>query len=240
MKRRLIWVFLLVVPLGIVATLPASLFLPNEEGAVEFQQVTGTIWSGQARLKLPQQSPLPVSWRWGGGLTWDWSIASRDLAIEGQWRPSNRDRLENISGEVNIQYLDVAKWLVVIWPEGQLILDVSYVEFEPGIALAASGQLLWQKARLAGLVNESLGDLIIDLRPHETLAGHTIADIQSNSRGAVRVSGELSSNSDRYQALIKLQPSAERLDLLPYLLPLGRFSDGAIRIERSGQLGVFQ
>lgn len=240
MKRRLIWVFLLVVPLGVVATLPASVFLSSEEGAVRFQQVTGTIWSGQARLKLPQQSALPISWKWGGGLVWNWSIVSRDLAIEGQWRLSNRDRLESITGQINIQYLDVAQWLVVIWPEGQLVLDVSYVEFEPGISLAASGQVLWQQARLAGLVNESLGDLSIDLRPHETLPGHTVADIRSNSQGAVRVSGELSSNSDRYQALIQLQPNAERLDLLPYLLPLGRFSNGAITIERSGQLGVFE
>lgn len=240
MKRRLIWVLLLAVPLGVLATLPASMFLSTDEGGIQFQQVSGTVWSGEARLKLPQQSPLPVSWTWGGGLGWHWSIESRDLAIRGEWRLSNRDRLENITGQVDIQYLDIAQWLVVIWPEGQLIFDVSYIEFEPQVSLAALGQVVWRQARLAGLVNESLGDLTVDLRPHETLVGHTIADIQSNTRGAVRVSGELSSNGDRYQAAILLRPSPERMDLLPYLLPLGRFGEGAIKIERSGQLGVFE
>lgn len=240
MKRRLIWVLLLAVPLGVLATLPASMFLSTDEGGIQFQQVSGTVWSGEARLKLPQQSPLPVSWTWSGGLGWHWSIESRDLAIRGEWRLSNRDRLENITGQVDIQYLDIAQWLVVIWPEGQLIFDVSYIEFEPQVSLAAFGQVVWRQARLAGLVNESLGDLTVDLRPHETLVGHTIADIQSNTRGAVRVSGELSSNGDRYQAAILLRPSPERMDLLPYLLPLGRFGEGAIKIERSGQLGVFE
>ncbi len=240
MKRRLIWVVLLAVPLGILVTLPASLFLPTDEGSVQFQQVTGTVWSGQARLKLPQQSPLPVSWSWGGGLGWRWSIENQDIQVQGEWRLSNRDRLENITGQIDIQYLDIAQWLVVIWPEGELILDIAYIEFEPMVSLASEGQILWRQARLAGLVNEALGDLTIALRPDEALAGHTLADIQSNRSGAVRVSGELSSNGDRYQAAIRLRPSPERLDLLPYLLPLGRFSEGAIKIERSGQLGVFE
>ncbi len=240
MKRRLIWVLVLAVPLGILVTLPASLFLSTDEGSVQFQQVTGTVWSGKAQLKLPQQSPLPVSWRWGGGLGWHWSIESRELAMRGEWRLSNRDRVENITGQIDIQYLDIAQWLVVIWPEGQLMVDISYIEFEPGVSLAAFGEVVWQQARLAGLVNEPLGDLSVALRPHETLVGHTIADIQSNRSGAVRISGELSSNSDRYQATIRLRPSPERMDLLPYLLPLGRFSEGAIKIERSGQLGVFE
>lgn len=240
MKRRLIWILLLAVPLGILVTLPASLFLSTQEGGVQFQQVSGTVWSGEARLKRPQQSPLPVSWRWGGGFGWDWSIESRDLAIQGQWRLFNRNRLENITGQIGVQYLDIAQWLVVIWPEGEMIVDVSYIEFEPGVSLAAFGEVVWQQARLAGLVNEPLGDLRVNLRPHANLVGYTTADIQSNRSGAVRVSGELSSNSDRYEATIRLRPSPERLDLLPYLLPLGRFSEGAIKIERSGQLGVFE
>lgn len=240
-KKGLI-LLVVALPMWVLVTLPASLVLSDESAGLRFDQIQGTVWSGQARLVLPAQSPIPLQWRWTGGLAWSWSLRSESLQVNGQWRVTKRHRLSDISGRVDIQKLDIASWLVVIWPKGQMSLDVAFVEWSGELPrqLLAEGVLVWQEAALEGLVNESLGDINILLSPSDEVLGQTQAVIASNAQGAVRISGKITSDGDRYLAELLLAPEPGRDRLLRYLAPLGRLQDGAIKIERSGQWGVFQ
>ena len=242
MLKKILILLALALPIWVVVTLPASLVLSDEASGLRFDQVQGTVWSGQGRLVLPAQSPIPIQWRWSGGTAWHWSLASEGLVLQGQWRVTDRKRLENITGRVDIQTLDVASWLVVIWPKGQMSVDVAFVEWSDELPrqLLAEGELVWQDAALEGLVNESLGDISVFLSPSEEAFGQTQAVISSNAEGAVRISGKITSDGDRYRANLSLAPEPGRDRLLRYLAPLGYVQDGAIKIERSGQLGVFQ
>jgi len=242
MYKKLWIVFALAVAAWMLAGLPASLFLKSDDTGIAFEQVQGTVWSGTARLRLPAQSPLPVQWRWDKGLSWRWSLRSDQLTIQGMWQVNKPNRLHAIEGQINIRYLDASQWLVVIWPEGNLLLDIAYVEWSeaPQNSLLASGEVVWQQAKLAGLVNESLGDITIELSPSQEQMGHTLATIASTRQGVLDVSGDVLSDGQRYRAAVRLTPDGNRSRLLRYLQPLGRLEDGAITIERSGQLGVFQ
>lgn len=242
MVKKVLIFLAVALPMWLLVTLPASLVLSDKSAGLQLDQIQGTVWSGQARLVLPAQSPIPLQWRWTGGLAWDWALRSEGLQINGQWRITKRHRLSDITGWVDIQKLDIASWLVVIWPKGQMSLDVDFVEWSSELPrqLLAEGLLVWQQAALEGLVNESLGDIRISLSPSDEVFGQTRAVISSNAEGAVRISGNITSDGDRYLAELFLAPEPGRDRLLRYLAPLGRLQDGAIRIERSGQWGVFQ
>ena len=239
MARRFVWLLAVLVPLGVLATLPASLFLGGSQDGFSFERVEGRVWAGQALIELPNQAPLPVSWRWSGGVVWDWLVASDAINLEGQWRLSDRSTLSEIRGEVDVQALDAARWLVVTWPQGVLDVDIPKVHWTRPDTLVATGQVTWQAASLAGLVNESLGDVAVSLRPSESAPGHTEIRIQTLDAGAVMVAGDVLTNGDRYQANITLTPDPSRSDVLRFFQSLGRSRDGTVVIERSGQLGVF-
>lgn len=229
----------LAIPIGIVITLPASFVLPKATDGLHFQRIEGTVWSGQAQLKLPKQSPLPIEWHWSGGLTWTWAIESEPLVMAGLWRLSDRDRLEQIKGHVDIQYLDIAQWLVFVYPVGQLEIDVDQLAWEVNTSLEIEGRLDWRSAQLRGLINESLGDISVEMMPSVSTPGETEFVIESTAQGAVGLSGWASTNGDSYRTTLILTPNNERAELLRLLSPLGRRENRGIRIERSGRLGVF-
>lgn len=242
MIRKFIPWLVVVVLVWAVLTLPASLFLEQDDSGLVFNRVEGTIWSGEARVLLPSQGALPVAWAWDGGLNWHWSVRSEALALQGRWRLTDRQRLTHITGHVAISALDVAHWLVVIWPEGQLRFDGISVRWTPSpdASLEAEGEIVWENARLAGLVNEGLGDITILLAPSDERSGQTRVDIASSAQGAVSITGEIITDGREYHASLWLKPNDDRSELWRYLSPLGQRRDGAIRIERSGYVGVWQ
>ena len=239
MLKRLLILMALVVPMGVLATLPASVVLPQAADGLHFQSVEGTIWSGRAKLAFPKQAPLPMRWEWSGGLIWSWAVESDEISVQGQWRLGQRDRLEHIEGTVDIEYLDIAQWLVVIWPVGQMEVNIDHLTWEANSFLHIHGELYWPQAKLRGLVNEDLGDITITMSPSEQQWDETDFVVRSSADGIVGISGGVSTNGDRYRASLVLKPRADRRELLRLLAPFGRQGDGGVRIERSGKLGVF-
>ncbi len=239
MTKRWVWWLIALVPVMGVVTLPASPFLRANYGAVSIERVDGRVWAGEAVVDWPGQSPLPLSWRWSGGLEWAWWVRSEDINIEGRWRLTDRSALQGIRGRVNVQALDMAQWLVVTWPQGALEIDVERVAWSQPDGLWATGQVKWEEASLAGLVNESLGDVVADLSPSTQHAGHTQVEIRSSASGAVAVQGDVLTNGDQYRATITLAPDPSRPDIARFFQSLGSQRDGQVVIERAGQWGVF-
>ncbi len=239
MPKRLLIVFVILVALGIVATLPARLVLPSATTGFQFQNIEGTIWSGQAQLRLPQQAPLPMTWQWSGGFIWHWSVDSADLSLDGQWRISDRHSVSKVSGQLDVDYLDIAQWLVVIWPVGQIDVAIETIRWQAPDWLEIQGRLVWGSAAIEGLVNESLGDIEVVMVPSASSPGFTEFVIASSASPALSVSGEALTNGDRYEVRLVLTPDENRRELLRYLSVLGQRGDGAITLTRSGQWGIF-
>ena len=239
MPKRLLVVFVILVMLGIVATLPARLVLPSATTGFQFQNIEGTIWSGQAQLSLPQQTPLPMTWQWSGGTVWHWSIDSPDLSLDGQWQISDRHSVSKVSGKLDVDYLDIAQWLVVIWPVGQIDVAIESIRWQAPQSLEIEGRLFWAAAAIEGLVNESLGDIEVVMVPSASSPGFTEFLIESSSSPVLAVSGEALTNGDRYEVRLILTPDESRRELLRYLSVLGQRGDGAITLTRSGQWGIF-
>ena len=244
MNKRWVWLLVVLVP-GIVlatvlTTLPASLFLGGEHKGLPLERIEGRVWAGQAVLDWPGQAPVALRWRWSGGLTWDWFVEADAIDLHGQWRLNDRSAVNGVEGQVDVQALDIAQWLVVTWPQGVLDVDIDYAHWNRPDRLIATGQVTWQQAGLAGLVNESLGDVVVVLKPSEAEVGHTDIQIRSQSGGAVSVSGDVLTNGDRFEAKITLTPDPARPDVARFFQSLGPNRDGAVVIERSGSLGLFQ
>lgn len=220
--KKLALVLALVVLL-LVATLPARLIAAWVDLPPGVSQVQGYWWSGQAWWQQPEQAPLPIRWQWQFGRQWRWQADDGVSRLEGLYRPGAIQRLNEVSGQLSLERVDLAAWLPGVRANGWLALDLATLAWSGEELAGLSGQLIWEEAALTGLVETSLGRIALSF---ESDGSPLAAGIRSLEPAPIAVSGELSIDRDRYRLDVRLAPDPARPDLIRQLEYLAE-PDGA-------------
>jgi len=243
--RKLLIAALIVLPLLVILTLPSGLVIPRFDPPPAIGNYGGTIWSGQARWRQAGQVPMALEWRWAWGRQWNWLAFDSESRIEGQWRPGQGINLSDVRGRLAIERLDLEAWLPLSPPQGFVSLTLDSVELIEGEVPKVQGTAIWEAARLAGVVQESLGRIEIEFdAPGENDSSDNqperqIARFRSLSDAPVTVRGTIALGVNRYDVDLWLRASPDRPDLAGQLGALGeRQPDGQIRIRLTGSLGL--
>ncbi|MEN1728132.1 MAG: type II secretion system protein N [Pseudomonadota bacterium] len=237
--RKLIIAALLALLILIILTLPAGLIIPRFDPPAALGQYSGTIWSGQARWRQAGQVPMALTWRWGWGRHWNWEAFDSESRLQGRWQPGEGVNLNGIGGRLALARMDMAAWMPLAPPQGFLSLALDQVRWSEGQMPNVQGLAIWEDARLAGVVQESLGRIEVRFEPE---AGRTVARVRSLSVAPVTVQGTIvlgaADVADRYRIDLWLRAAADRPDLAAQLGTLGqRQVDGQVRLQLEGRLG---
>lgn len=238
--RKLLLVALVVLPVLVILTLPSGLVIPRFDPPAALGQYGGTVWSGHARWRQAGQVPMALNWAWSWPWRWHWEAADGSSRILGQWRPGPGIRLDQVEGRLAIERLDLAAWLPLSPPQGEISLNLESVQIVSGEAPNVRGEAIWEDARLAGVVQEDLGRIQVRFDPPQPgQAEVQIARVESLTMAPVVVQGRIEFGADTYHVDLWLQASADRPDLAAQLGSLGeRQPDGRVRIRLQGQLGL--
>lgn len=238
--RRLFLLALLVLPVIVLLTLPAGLVIPRFDPPAALGQYGGTVWSGHARWRQAGQVPMTLSWNWSWPWRWHWEAADGVSRIQGQWRPGQGVDLSQVAGRLAIERLDLAAWLPLSPPQGVLRLELASVRIPEAGAPRIEGVAVWENARLAGVVQEDLGQIQVRFEPpRASPEERQTARIQSLTTAAVVVQGSIEFGARTYGVDLWLQASPDRPDLAGQLGSLGeRQPDGRVRIRLQGALGL--
>lgn len=238
--RRLLLVALLVLPVLVILTLPSGLIIPRFDPPAALGQYGGTVWSGHARWRQAGHVPMTLTWNWTWPWRWRWEAADSSSRIEGLWRPGQGVDLRQVRGRLAIDRLDLAAWLPLSPPQGTIRLDLSTVRIVPERAPQVQGVAIWEDARLAGVVQEDLGQIQLRFDPQEPgQADRQIARVETLTAAAVLVQGSIEFAARTYDVDLWLQASPDRPGLAAQLGSLGeRQPDGRVRIRLQGRLGL--
>lgn len=239
MGRR-IWVLpVLLIPVLIVVSFPASVVAPRLDLPSSLTQVHGSIWSGGASWQQPGWQPLNLSWRWRGGRNWHWQAVGGTTRLEGLWRMGQATALPSLQGQLNIDRLDLIHWLGVAKPTGTLELALSDVELSGRGALQADGRAVWRQAALVGAVQESLGDIEIVVQDRPSAGEGLELAVRSLTPASVQVRGGIVLDQNRYHVDVWLRAASDRSDLTSALANIGELQpDGQVRVRASGGMGL--
>ncbi len=220
----------------LLITLPATLVLQAVDVSDRLVRPEGTLWSGQARWQQPGQPPLPIEWRWAGGRNWHWRASDGSTDLQGLWRPGRTLQLPTVQGQLAMDRLDLAHWLRVSRPLGVLELALEQVELAQGKAPQAKGEVVWREAGLAGAIQESLGQIRLQLHP----AGMELRmEVQSLAPAAIRIHGHIVMDAQHYDLDLWLSSDPARPELQLALLDLGQAEpDGQVRWRLRGATGL--
>lgn len=220
---------------ALILSLPASLMLQVFNAPEPLQRAEGTVWSGQARWMQPGQQPLPVQWRWRGGLLWEWQASDGATALEGLWRPASDLSLPEVRGQLAMERVDLGQWLRVSRPLGVMELALTEVKLAESQVPRAAGELRWRQAALAGAIQESLGE--IRLRPVGTEQGLRI-EVESLQPAPIMVRGDIRVEGEQYHLDLWLRADRARPELQTALGDLGELQpDGQVRVQVRGATG---
>lgn len=231
--RKLLILVIVAIPVLLVATLPARVVVRALDfETLPLEQISGTVWRGQALWSAPGHAPLDLNWRWHPPLSWQWRLSGHETELEGGLDPSpGRLQLTGITGFVPVNRLDLANWLPFTRPEGQLNVELSSLVLSGREMTAADGRVIWEDARLSGAVDEELGRIELDFSDDSGV----IARIRSLDPVDVQARGTLALAGATYDLDIWLH--ARRPEVQRSLARMGEVQpDGQVRMQQQGQL----
>lgn len=239
MVKRIWLLPVLLIPVLILMTFPAAVVLPRLDLPPNLARISGTVWSGSAHWQQAGWQPLDVRWRWQGGREWRWEASGGDTFLQGRWMPGNSTFLPVLSGQLELERLDLAHWLSVARPVGVLEMDLSDVVLAASGALQANGRMVWREAGLRGAIREALGDIEILFDHGDAGAEQIKLSVQSLSPAPIQVRGSIVMNAARYDADLWLRAAPGRGDLTASLAAIGDLQpDGQVRLRLGGSTGL--
>jgi hypothetical protein len=246
LSRLFIFGGLFLLLLSIVAwKFPASWMLDRVDWSghgISYDDIDGTLWLGKAEgvereglllgdinwdfQTLNQLSPFSTTWRvYGEGP--DHKLHSF-VDIVGQ----NASDLRFVHGYFPAGWVDLSRAVPLLFLTGTFNLDLDHASPALDAANLASGTIRWTDAGLSGLVEESLGTIVVELHSDGRF---TIADIQSEENPAIMISGQVRVNNAQYRADVKLKTTEEKQYVVDKLAHLGTLlDDGTLEFSLSG------
>ncbi|MBD8525554.1 type II secretion system protein N [Pseudomarimonas arenosa] len=239
-------VVLMLVAAGVVALFPARTaveWLSPRLGAVKLEEVTGTIWKGQAARFSVRNQHL-------GAL--GWSISPRSLlhsALIGEVRLLG-DRFEGesklhvtgpLSGEFKdlrlvfpAELLNPALDIPGLLPVGKVEVQLTDVKLVMGYPQQLDGKAIWRNAAVAGEAAASFGDLNAEFR---SVPGGKINGVLGDNGGNLSLEGTFELGATGYEAEAILAARDGNPDVIKALGWIGeQQSDGSSILKVSGRL----
>jgi len=211
---------------------------------IHYARITGTLWQGGVEqliwgelmlgdvkwdfLTLNDPTKPATTWRVNGkGLDYEMSAF---VDFEGQKAKGMRF----VQGHIPAAWVDLSKAAPLVFLGGRFDLDLDYAALSGYTGRLASGTIRWSDAGLTGLVEESLGSVIVQLRSEK---GFTIADIQSEQPADIMISGDLRFNAAQYRTNLVLTTTPEKQYVVQELAHLGTvLPDGSLELTLSGNM----
>ena len=211
---------------------------------VQYARVTGTLWKGGVEqlvwhdlmlgdvqwgfLTFNDPAKIATTWKVDGkGLDYEMSAF---VDFEGQ----KANGMRFVQGFFPAAWIDLSKVVPLVLLTGRLDLDLDRAALSGYTGRLASGTIRWNDAGLSGLVEESLGSVIIQL---SSQGGFTVADIQSEVPAEIMISGDLRFNADQYKTDLVLTAAPEKQYVVQELAHLGTvLPDGSLELTLSGKM----
>ena len=245
--RNLLIVFLLllIVAIAVIALTPAKAALSlmgGRLGPLQLEQVSGTIWRGQAGSATFQGRPL-------GALDWNVHptalLARRidvDLGLQGgdiEGRTlarvaGNNTRLENALITLPAQLLQPAVDIPALQLRGRVEILIEEAELVSGFPRRMKGRADWRDAAVAGEAEALLGTLTAHF---QTAADGAIVGTLEDSGGPLQLDGQFRAALTGYEAdlLLAARDGNSQVDkALDYVGQ--RQPDGSSMLEIRGSL----
>ena len=233
---------------GIVAwRAPAEWFVkraaePRYE--IRYSGTAGTMWDGTA---------LNVRWheRSFGDVQWNFRTLSQAYPPFTTWQLEGKGpdyrltmladfggeflrRLRYINGELPASWVDLSEQVPLLLLGGRLDINLDFLDPRRGARELTEGSIQWSDASLAGLLEERLGDIAINI---ETSDGGTHATFNSLQVRNIMIEGEVSLRSGRYEVLLIVHTSDKKRYVIEQLASLGEIhTDGSLYITRAGRI----
>ena len=243
-----VFVGLLLLLAGVAAwKMPAAWVLSQVNWSrqdIHYARITGSLWQGSVEQLVRKDlllgdikwdfmtvdgiSPPATTWRLDGkGLDYEMSAF---VDFEGR----EAKGLKYVQGHVPAAWVDLSKTANLLSLTGRLELDLDHAALSGYAGRNASGTIRWVDAGLSGLVEESLGAVLIELSNEK---GFTIADIQSEEPADILISGEVRFNAVQYKTNLILKTTPEKQYVVEELAHLGTvLPDGSLELTLSGNM----
>lgn len=232
-KKTLLALLLLALVLVVaLARLPAQTalsWLSRNNPQLSFEQVSGTLWAGNAGSVRVRGVAL-------GALDWTLSAASlmRMAPVLNASLQSNASKLSgtvqrmqdgrlvisNLIADADASWLAPVLGIPMLTPTGQLDIKLTQIEIAAdGRPLRAQGSVAWENAGVTGAANAKLGGVLITLNGNDRITG-TIAPLGSNP--PLQVSGGFELVGLNYTSNVRIVPNTSDPQLLRALKYVGQ------------------
>lgn len=226
---------------------PASWLLSQVNWAsrdIHYARFTGTLWQGSVEqlvrndlllgdlkwdfMTVNSLAPFSTTWRVEGkGLDYEMSVY---IDFEGK-QPV---RLRYVQGQIPAAWLDLSEAAPLVFLAGRFELDLDQAALTGYPGRLAEGTVRWTDAGLSGLVEESLGTILMRLSSEK---GFTIADIQSDEFANISITGDVRFNAAQYRTNLLVKAPPENQIVIEELTHLGTIlEDGSLELTLSGNM----
>lgn len=249
-----IFLFLLSFAATAIWKFPAAGVLPHVNiQPIQVSGVTGSIWKGAAQQLVAPPPALPVTnvkWRFlPAALLTGKTAANLDFELLGGTGSGNVAR--SLAGDLSVsqgQFLVPAENLSQFLPlpvadfGGRVIADIEKLEVENNLLKTTHGTIVWSNAVVTGLVEASLGQVVLDVVPKPIDGNPSHEGKLSSKDGDLDIKGDFQIDiNGNYKADIRLKPTASAspglVGALGSLGPIARReSDGSYRIRNNGNI----
>ena len=249
-----LFLFLVAFVVTIVWKFPAAGVLPHVNiNPVSVVGVSGSIWSGKASQITAPSAPLPlnnVAWRFQPqSLLNGQTAANLDFEVLGGEGSGNVARsfsgnLTVTDGKFNVDAANLSQLLPLPVADfgGTVIADIESLSLENNLLTETQGTVIWRQARVTGLVEAQLGQVVFDVEPKAIDGKPAHIGKITNTDGDLDINGDFQIDlNGNYRADIKLKPTASASaglnGILGSLGPVAkRESDGSYRIRNNGNI----
>jgi len=220
----------------------ANLMNLSRQG-ISYARITGTFWKGEAEevkrrdlllgdikwdfLTFNQFNPLTTTWKIDGK-GHDYELS---LLLDTVDRDATEMRL--VQGHIPAGWVDLSDIAPLLFLTGQFNLDLDQASPQGNLSNLATGMVRWTDAGLGGLVEESLGTVIIDINTDNRF---TIFDIQSDPEADIQLDGQVRISGRQYESELVLRTIDEKQYVIEQMSELGTVKeDGSLEINLSGR-----
>lgn len=211
---------------------------------IRYSGTAGTMWDGTAlNVRWHERSFGDVQWNFRtlGQIyppftTWLLEGKGQDyqLSALADFEGESLRRLRYINGELPAAWVDLSEQVPLLLLGGRLDINLDFLDPRRGARELTEGSIQWSNASLAGLLEERLGDIAINI---EASDGTTRATFNSSQVRNIMIEGEVSLRAGRYEVLLIVHTTDKKRYVIEQLASLGEIhADGSLYITRSGRI----
>jgi hypothetical protein len=214
------------------------------EKGISYGRMTGTFWKGEAfQVKYRDLMLGDMKWDFktfnqAHPLKTTWAIDAKgidynlNMFVDTEGRQAQDLRL--VQGQIPAGWVDLSEIAQFVFLTGTFDLDLDHASATGNLSNLAKGTIYWKNAGLSGLVDESMGTVIIEIQGDNRF---TSADFTPDPEADLKLDGEIRLNRNQYFTELTLTATEEKQYVIEMLSDLGTINeDGSLDIDKSGRM----